>query len=191
MGYDPSGRFWNVMAGAIIGCAINIATTCITVKATGADISTSDIVSAALSGAASGALAATGVGKVGQILGNAAIGFVSSFANEVSNYNASTFSLTESLKNVGVATFAGAASGFIGGKGAKAKGTDYRNAINYAGEVYRKVTTKTYSNANTPIKLINLATQRLKKSALSATKNASARFFAGSFLGNLLVSHSR
>ena len=74
---DPSGELFHVIAGAVIGAVVNCCVSYITHAAAGADYSAREVLSDALIGAASGALAATGLGIAGQAVGNAIIGGVS------------------------------------------------------------------------------------------------------------------
>ena len=74
---DGGGEFWSVLAGAVIGAITNAATTFISGAIKGDLPSPGEMIVATVSGAASGALASTGVGflgsRAGQIIGNAAI----------------------------------------------------------------------------------------------------------------------
>ena len=74
MGTDPTGEWVHIAIGAAIGAISSVATSYLSSKATGRDYSLLDAVVDAVSGAVSGALAATGVGVLGQTVGNAAIG---------------------------------------------------------------------------------------------------------------------
>ncbi|MEI3238642.1 MAG: RHS repeat-associated core domain-containing protein [Lachnospiraceae bacterium] len=84
---DGGGEFWNVLAGAVIGAITNVATTVISNAASGDKTNFGQILVAAASGAASGALASTGVGVLsgyaGQVIGNAVISFTESVASDI------------------------------------------------------------------------------------------------------------
>lgn len=181
---DREGEFWNIAAGALIGAVTNVATAYISAKVTGTSFSSSDLILSAISGAASGALAATGLGKVGQIVGNAAIGVISGVANEISNYDKDNFSLGKAALRVGTAGVSGAIAGVIGGKGARAAGTNYRAALDNAAVTYAKVTSKHYGNISTPLKLMSRATRRLSAAARNTTRSTFWRFWTGSVFAN-------
>lgn len=83
---DGGGEFWHIAIGAVIGGLVNTVAAIVTNIVSGNNWY-NDIGVAALSGMASGALAATGVGIFGSILGNAAIGGVTEFANQAISNN--------------------------------------------------------------------------------------------------------
>lgn len=120
---------------------------------------------AALSGAASGALAATGVGLVGSIVGNAAISMASNAATQVienkgfSNFDAGSMFVDGAI---------GAAAGAIGGK---EFGSKHLNTLG-------KQATKRTVNALTN-KGIQVAISEAKKAASYYIKNSATLITSG------------
>ncbi len=112
---DAGGEFWHLVIGAVIGGVINGGITAINGG------SVTDIAISAAAGALSGALSASGVGRLGQMIGNAVISASSNIATQFSEYYSGrreSFSEKELIMDtvVGVSCAAvagpGAASGF-------------------------------------------------------------------------------
>ena len=123
---DDGGEFWNLAAGAVIGAAISAVSQVVGNVASGEHWSNGVLVATA-SGAASGALAATGVGRLGQTIGNAVISGAAQAVNELKSGTLFTQQgATATLK----AAAAGAMSGFIGGNGARHKKGDAKCKTN-------------------------------------------------------------
>ena len=106
-GSDPNGEWIHIAIGSAMGAVTSIITGYASAKQAGKDYSLFMAVTDGLSGAASGALAASGVGMVGQIIGNAAIEVTKGIVNGQSSAN-------EIIENA----ISGGANGLIGGKGA-------------------------------------------------------------------------
>ena len=115
MGSDPTGEWVHLAIGAAIGAAVNVATSYINHRIAGEKYTKYTLEEAtidAISGAASGALAASGVGLLGQVVSNGTISGITYMARcDVTKTKMST---SELMKSIAV----GAVSGFIGGKGA-------------------------------------------------------------------------
>ena len=115
MGVDPTGEWVHLAIGAAIGAAVNVATSYINHRIAGEKYTKYTLEEAtidAISGAASGALAASGVGLLGQVVSNGTISGITYMARcDVTKTKMST---SELMKSIAV----GAVSGFIGGKGA-------------------------------------------------------------------------
>ena len=110
---DGSGEFWHIIVGAAVGAVISTGVTVITNLATGEKWS-DGLFTAALSGAASGALSMTGIGLAGIIGGNAAISMAASTIDQVSeNGGFENFD----VRGVLIDGAFGAASGFLGFSG--------------------------------------------------------------------------
>ena len=77
---DAGGEFWHLVIGAVIGGVINGGITAINGG------SVTDIAISAAAGALSGALSASGVGRLGQMIGNAVISASSNIATQFSEY---------------------------------------------------------------------------------------------------------
>ena len=133
MGSDPTGEFWNVAVGALIGGAVSLASSYITAKITGESFKITDGISAFATGAVAGALTASGL-PVGSITAiNSAVSFSSSVASDY-------FSGREI--DVGKAAMSGVISAIgslVGGNGIRYKGDPYsvakaaaKNAANKA-----------------------------------------------------------
>ena len=176
---DNSGNFWNIVAGAVIGSAISVATQIVTNVVTGNKWS-SGIGLAAISGAVSGGLAASGVPLVGQVVGNAIISGVSEGVNQYKVYkdDPSSFSLGNAALSIGTATILGGVAGAIGGKGARAPGSSYKWALDNLDDVTRQVASKSYS-ASTSAKLLSRAQGLVGAVGRSTTIETSLRFYAG------------
>ena len=107
---DGSGEFWHIVVGAVVGAAISTGVTLFMNWVTGENL-TDGLFTAALSGAASGALGMTGVGLAGLVGGNAAISMAASTIDQVSeNGGFENF-------NVGGVLFDGLIGGISGGIG--------------------------------------------------------------------------
>ena len=106
-GSDPNGEWVHIAIGAAMGAVTGIITGYMSAKRAGMDYSLFMAVTDGLSGAASGALAASGVGLVGQIIGNAAIEVTKGIVNGQRSAN-------EMIENA----LNGVTNGLIGGKGA-------------------------------------------------------------------------
>ncbi len=117
MRVDEDGEFWHIVVGAVIGIAAKYV--CDVVDnlmdgKSGLEILTphSSVVDYVAAGA-SGALAATGVGLVGQIAGNAAISSIQETTHQLFDDTAGV-----NLVDIAVNTVGGAISGVAGGAGA-------------------------------------------------------------------------
>ena len=115
---DYGGDFWHIVigatVGAIIGGAVKFASNLVEGKS-----ATDGLATAMLAGAASGALATTGVGIVGIVAGNAAISMAENVANQVvENKGFNNFDVADMLIDAAI----GGVSGALGGPG---KGTKH------------------------------------------------------------------
>ena len=118
MRVDHGGAFWHIIVGAAAGAFISgivkVAENVIEDKPL-----TDGLATAMLAGAASGALAATGVGIIGMIAGNAAISMAENAANQViENKGFDNF-------DVGDMLFDGAIGGISGALGGAGKGSKH------------------------------------------------------------------
>ena len=114
---DSGGEFWHIVAGAVVGGLISGAIKVVANAIEGNDL-TDGLGIAMLSGAASGALAATGVGVVGMIAGNAAISMAENAANQViDNKGFSNFDVGDMMVDGVIGGISGALGG--AGKGSK------------------------------------------------------------------------
>ena len=81
MRVDLGGDFWHIVIGAVVGALISGVVTVVSNAIEGESL-TEGLGTAMLTGAASGALAASGVGVVGQIVGGAAISMTGNAAQQ-------------------------------------------------------------------------------------------------------------
>ena len=114
---DHGGDFWHIAIGAVVGGLIGGAVKAVSNVIEGKDI-TDGLGTAMLAGAASGALASTGVGLVGMMAGNAAISMAENATNQViANKGFNNFDVGDMVTD-GVI---GGVSGAIGGAGRGSK----------------------------------------------------------------------
>ena len=117
MRVDHGGDFWHIAIGAAVGSLIGGAVKAVSNMIEGKDI-TDGLGTAMLAGAASGALASTGVGLVGMIAGNAAISMAENTTNQIiANKGFNNFDVGDMVTD-GVI---GGISGGIGGVGRGSK----------------------------------------------------------------------
>ena len=179
---DAGGEFWTIASGAVIGAVISAGIEFGMQVATGGKIDVVNIGLAALGGAASGALAATGLGYVGQAIGNAAISGVSEAISQVRSGNRDLGSIA---LNAGTMAAAGAASVYWGGKGIKAEGTAYSNSLNKLNSVKGNVS-KALSNPKGYRQQINRAIKTHQVTTRTAVKSTSKSFAKASFFSNFV-----
>ena len=119
---DTDGEFWHIVIGGIVGGLVNGVVKAVSNVVEGKDI-TDGLGTAILSGTASGALGATGVGMIGSVTGNAIIAAAESTTNQIidnggfNNFNAGDV-ITDGI--------IGGVSGAIGGAG---KGSKHLNNL--------------------------------------------------------------
>ena len=180
---DKIGEFWNLAAGAIIGAVISTVSH-IAANVVSREKWSDDVLTAAATGAASGALSATGFGKVAQAVGNAAISFIGEASNQI---GARTFGTKEGTLALLKATGSGAIGGLIGGNGMRHKTGNYYKAAQSARATALKVFGKTYRNPNTPAKLISRATNMVRTVGRKESQITGVKFILGSINAQLLT----
>ena len=181
---DEEGEFWNLIAGTVIGAIIGGVTQVVGNVIEGKDWN-DGLGMALASGAASGLLASTGLGAVAQVVGGAAIGAASNAGQQLVDMGQGKrdeFSWFE----LGISTGTGALSGWIGGKGIRAKGQPYSNALNRMNTIKDKVANLTYIHARHSKQLI-LAKEHLVTTAIRETVNTGGRFLAGNAASNMVT----
>ena len=115
MRVDVGGEFWHIVAGTVIGGLISGITSAVTQKITTGSVDWGRVGTATLAGAASGALASTGIGAVGQMVGGATISMANNAVDQVvENKGFNNFDVGDMLIDGAI----GAAAGRIGGAGA-------------------------------------------------------------------------
>ena len=114
---DDGGEFWHIVVGAAAGAIIN-GVVKVASNAIKGESLTKGLGTAMLSGAASGALASTGVGLAGMIAGNAAISMAENATNQViENRGFNNFDVGDMVVDGVIGGISGAISG--AGKGSK------------------------------------------------------------------------
>ncbi len=108
---DDEGEFWHVLVGAGIGAAVGFIGSAISQKITTGKVDWKAAVVDAGAGALSGALAASGVGLLGSIAGNAAISMAGNATRQV--IKGDDFDVVDML----IDGVAGGIAGGIGGRG--------------------------------------------------------------------------
>ena len=123
---DDGGEFWNLIiggvAGVIIGATVSITSQLLDTTAPAANSRQfwQHVANAAAIGAISGALAASGVGLAGQVIGNAILGAAGAIVDTAIDDVGETTASTYALRTLEGATI-GSLSGLIGGKGSASK----------------------------------------------------------------------
>ena len=113
---DKDGEFWNFIIGAVVGAVAGAVTQVISNAVSGKKL-TDGLATATLSGAASGLLAASGVGIVGSVVGNAAISMASNATNQIiENKGFNNFDVGDMLIDGTIGGIAGAVGGAGMGK---------------------------------------------------------------------------
>ena len=109
---DPTGEVAHLAIGAVVGAIANVGFSYLNHMIAGESYGLKEAALDALSGAASGALAASGVGLLGQVIGNGLTSGVAYFARaDINNQRTTTSGFLVSIAE-------GMMSGAIGGKGA-------------------------------------------------------------------------
>ena len=161
---DDCGEFWHFIAGAAVGGLISGISTAISGG------SARDIVISAVGGALSGALSASGVGLMGQILGNAAISASSNIATQISDYYSGrrqTFNEKELVAD----TVWGGVSGVVSGAGAT-KEFGKKHMVNLGKQTLNKTTDAFVKHgAKAYLKEARIQTNFYVKSTISITKS--------------------
>ena len=110
---DHGGDFWHIVVGAAVGALIGGVVKAVSNAIEGKSL-TDGLATAMLAGAASGALASTGVGIVGMVAGNAAISMAENAADQViENKGFNNFDVGDMLIDGAI----GGVSGALGGTG--------------------------------------------------------------------------
>mgnify|MGYP003293512885 CR=1 FL=1 len=122
---DYDGEFWNIVIGAAVGAGIGVLTSVLTQLTEDSESWRNgefwlDVAVSAGLGAASGGLAASGVGLVGQIAVNAVIGAVGGIADTAIHDDGTATFATYAVNAIGGGVV-GAISGLFGGAGTASK----------------------------------------------------------------------
>ena len=180
---DDGGEFWNIVVGAVIGAVVNTVVSYAASKMAGEEFSLVDAGVAFACGAITGAVAATGLGAIGQAVVGGTVGFTGSVANNILEGEEISW---ESAAINGVAGFAG---GLIGGNGIRKAGGKL--------DVAKKALDSATSLKNAGAKMVrNTVTKNFNKAVATyaevyATESlvALGRFYAGAW-GAAIISKS-
>ena len=163
---DAGGEFWHLVIGAVIGGVINGGITAINGG------SVTDIAISAAAGALSGALSASGVGRLGQMIGNAVISASSNIATQFSEYcsgRRESFSEKELIMD----TVVGVSCAAVAGPGA-ASGFGQKRMVNLGKQSVQKAAAKISKG---PVKFIKTARKQIV-SYFHNTKPVTASMFS-------------
>lgn len=178
---DTDGEFWTIAMGAAIGGVISAGIELGMQLITTGNVDLGSVVIAGIGGAVGGALASTGIGRKGQIIGNAVIGFFSEVTSQVKNGNRNLKNIaSHSMKMSAI----GAASGFIGGKGIKAQGTAYRKSLDNMKSIKGNVA-KAVSNPKGYKRQINRAIKTHQRVSRTAVKSTARSFSLANLFSNI------
>lgn len=110
--------------------------------------------------------------------------------NQIKSYknDSESFRLGKAVAKVAIAGAMGAASGYIGGDGARVNGGAYKNALDAREIVKSKVSKSTYSNPQSAVKILSKANNLVKGTGKETTIKTSFRFLAGTALGQTVMS---
>ena len=127
---DSNGEWVHIAIGAVAGAVVSTVVSVGTQYATNKSVSIASTMIAAGGGAISGALAASGVGIVGQILGNGIISGATNVASQITDNSSTGIDPYAVAANIGLGMLAGK----IGGAGA--------NANNYLQSLSKQLTNR-------------------------------------------------
>lgn len=188
---DNGGEFWHIVAGAVIGGVISGTVEMIGQLASGKSFNELDWVSIGISagaGALSGALTATGVGAVGQVIGNAAISMTSNALSQMHNKHLRKQQSFDT-KQLLVETALGGISGAIAGPGASVSSNTcgqksmVKLGYNTVKRTFSQSTPRAYLNeARKATKYYVKSTRSVTKGMFSARNGLSQLFSAVSNL---------
>ena len=119
---DENGNWIHIAVGALVGGVIaggiNLATQLYQSGGDWSQVDGTKVLISTATGAASGALASTGVGLVGQIVGNAALGAASNAVDQTYEIMSDSYARSDyDLLDIGISGVIGGVAGFVGGPG--------------------------------------------------------------------------
>ena len=123
--FDPTGHFWNIAIGAAVGALVGGITSAVTQYIETGEVNMKTVLVDTVAGAVSGGLQATGLGRVGQAIGN---GVVNGIAQTIKDANNSDGEF--GIKNAVTSFGKGAASVLL--SGAMKKVTNVPNAKHFS-----------------------------------------------------------
>ena len=183
MRIDESGEFWNLAVGAIAGGAISAAAQIIGNVMVG-NHWTTGVMIATVTGAASGALSASALGKWGQAFANAGISLIGETVNQITS---GTFGTKDGLVAIGKSTISGFIAGRLGGDGMRNNNSNYYKAAQSAKKTAERVFGKTYNNTKTVSKILNQAIKMVKKVGYKESTITGVKFVGGCSIAQIIT----
>ena len=168
---DPDGEVAHLAIGAVVGAIANVGFPYLNHMIAGESYGLKEAALDALSGAASGALAASGVGLLGQVIGNGLTSGVAYFARaDINNQRTTTSGFLVSIAE-------GMMSGAIGGKGA--------DGAKLSG-VY-KTAKQMIGNTTSPKKIAMYSAKivEVKKTIAKGVRGLNLSLMFSNFIGNM------
>ena len=168
---DPDGEVAHLAIGAVVGAIANVGFSYLNHMIAGESYGLKEAALDALSGAASGALAASGVGLLGQVIGNGLTSGVAYFARaDINNQRTTTSGFLVSIAE-------GMMSGAIGGKGA--------DGAKLSG-VY-KTAKQMIGNTTSPKKIAMYSAKivEVKKTIAKGVRGLNLSLMFSNFIGNM------
>ena len=175
---DEDGEFWNILAGAVCGAVINIGVSWICAAISGEEYTWKDALVDGLSGAITGACAATGLGAFAQAGIGAAVGAATSIATDV--IHGEEINVTRALN----AAAMGGISGYIGGAGLR-KDPVIKGADRTCVKVLLKVESGAYATVRGAKSAMTQAINNLHKVLVPAVMNTTKNFIKATVLNSL------
>ena len=137
--YDSNGEFWHIAVGAVFGAVCSAVAQVVTNVATG-EKPMDGVIRAAAVGAISGGLAATGIGTLGQAVGNAALSAADSIYSQAKENGIKKVNVWQVMSD----TIIGGLSGAAGSKG-------FSKSVNLK-TLNKRLTSKVLSGSKTVVK---------------------------------------
>ena len=186
MRMDSDGEFWNVAAGAFIGAGISMLAEVGGQLASGSSINITDVMFVGINGLISGAVASTGVLRMGQMAINAVVGGAIETTKQVIN--------NKSFKNLDggkilKATAIGGMSGYLGGDGARARNSSY-GMVTKSMKMLKKYTKNNTYSASTLVPYKSYLTSTKKFLEPIVNRNTRHAYYTGT-LASLIGNYGR
>ena len=172
---DDDGKFWNIVAGAVIGAAINIGVSALNSFLAGEEYTWKNALVDGLSGAVTGAFAATGFGAIVQASVGAATSFAGSVATDKLNGEEANWVRASNAAALGAFT------GWLGGAGVRAN-TAVRKADSSCIKVLEKAASGGYKTLRGAKSAMTQAINRLNKALKPVVWETTVNFAKGAGL---------
>ena len=173
---DDDGEFWNVIAGAVIGAAINVFASATTALLNGEEYTWKNALLDGVSGAVSGALASTGLGVVGQTIAGGIVSGATSIASDLVNGESINWTRAANATALGMAT------GYLGGAGVRANAA-VKKADSTCIKVLNKVESGGYATVKGAKSAMTQAINGLNKALNPVVKQTFKTFTRSAYIG--------